>query len=846
MKSNTISQRVTIATLIILSIFGVLSITVAYTITVRHSKKELVETASELLSSLELALIEPMWQIDELTIINIGDSYRKKDEISDLGVYTHQQVPYYGPPKESLLKNIPEQSLCRTQKVIRDGIDLGEIVLIMNSEQQRVTRREVFIPVTIIMGVMTLLLSIISGVIFQRLLTKPIVQISDLFVGLAYGITMPEHSITIFGEFKPLYTTINNMRNQLDQQITSLDAAKQRYRRLLDNLTSCFLFRYDKTGTFTYVSASVTSVIGYTKKEFIRNRFSAFTTPNEVNAILQESIDKAVTGTPTDTYEIEVLHKDGTKRWLEINETSVKSEENGTVSVEGLAYDITARKEAELQIRKINQELEERVHARTIDLEELNNRLTLLKNDAIKANKAKSQFLANMSHELRTPLNAILGFSQLLQKNPTMSREQYEHVDIINRSGNHLLSLINDVLEVSKIEAGQLHLKPCAFDLHQLLRDLEMMFAAPVHEKGILLKFSQGKHLPQFIISDENKIRQILINLIGNAVKFTNSGSIEVNVTSQKVLVQQDGKGDRILRISVKDSGCGIPQEDMERIFTPFEQSSAGENMEGSTGLGLAISAEYAKLMCGTLKVKQNSDTGSTFTFILPVKIAKKSEIRSCEHKTVIGYSGDYRFEILIVDDNYLNRRVLRIVLERAGFTVREAVNGIDALKSVETALPDLILMDMLMPVMDGYEATRELRKKYAELPIIALTATVLDTQREEILASGCSTIVAKPYKEYELFDVIQGILPISFNFREESEESQEIPVLSKEELKKRAAAIPNGHAGAVLEAVVSGKTERIESAIEEICRVDKTVGTYLKELEKQFRYDEILDLLQG
>lgn len=844
MSKNTISKRVTMATLIILCVFGLFSLTVAYVITTYQSRKTEINTANELISSLKLALVEPMWQLDEISIINIGNSYLKKQEISHLGFYNHRDNPYFGVSKDSLLKNISSGTLYRSADILKEDIRLGEIIIIMNSEQQRAARKRIFIPVVIAMGVMTLLLSVLSGLIFQKLLTKPIIQISDLFVGLAYGISIPEHSITIFSEFEPLHTTINNMRTQLNQQITSLEMAQKKYRRLLDNLTSCFLFRYDKKEAFTYVSASVNSVLGYSKREVMKNKLTSYLTSNQINEALKQNIKLTLLGEPTDPYEIEVLHKDGTKRWLEINEVSVKSKDDETVAVEGVAYDITTRKEADIQIKKINQELEERVRDRTMDLEDLNKRLTVLKNDAIRANKAKSQFLANMSHELRTPLNAILGFSQLLQKKPTTNPEQREHIEIINRSGTHLLYLINDVLEVSKIEAGQIDVKNHPFDLELLLHDLEMMFTMPANEKGINLLLNTNSHLPQYIISDENKVRQILINLIGNAIKFTDTGSIEIFATSQKVLVHHE-KGDRIIKITVKDTGCGIPNEDLERIFTPFEQSKAGENMEGSTGLGLAISAEYAKLINGTLRVKQNRDKGSIFTLIFTVNLAKKEDaLQHISNRQIINYAGKKDVTILVVDDNDLNRKLLRILLDNTGFIVREAENGIKALESVESVMPDLVFMDMRMPIMNGYEATTKLREKYPQLPIVALTASVLDTQSKEMIDAGCNGIVNKPFKEQDIFSAIKKSILLDYNYLEEAK--PETVKLTTEELNERASLLPQNYSKELIDAIISGKKDLIATSISTICKNDTALGEHLSDLEKLFKYDEIINLFQG
>ena len=371
------------------------------------------------------------------------------------------------------------------------------------------------------------------------------------------------------------------------------------------------------------------------------------------------------------------------------------------------------------------------------NLQTTNFELLQAKETAETANQAKSIFLANISHELRTPLHVILGFSQLMERDPTITSEHREPVKIINRSGEHLLALINDVLEMSKIEAGRITLNEESIDLYQLLQNVAQMMQIRAESKNLQFILEYEPHLPRFIIIDAGKLRQILINLIGNAIKFTEEGGVSLRIQAHEQQATTTSQIKYDLVVEVEDSGIGIATSYQETIFKAFVQVGHYQLSSQGTGLGLPITRHYIRLMGGDIHVISQINEGSVFKFHLPITLADKSQI-----KTPINYQrvmklapGQMIPRILVVEDNQESRLLLKKFLLEAGFKVQEAINGEEAIQVFQQWHPDLIWMDMRMPVMDGYTATQRIKALPSgkKTIIIALTASAFETQRQEI-----------------------------------------------------------------------------------------------------------------
>lgn len=475
------------------------------------------------------------------------------------------------------------------------------------------------------------------------------------------------------------------------------------------------------------------------------------------------------------------------------------------------------------------------------------------------ANRAKSQFLAKMSHELRTPLNAILGFAQVMTRSSDLPTEFREYLSIINRSGEHLLELINDVLEMSRIEAGQIVLTRQSFNLHQLLQSLQEMFALKAAQKGLSLGFEEEQGIPRYVCGDEAKLRQILINLISNAIKFTTQGSVVVQISTASPPTSTSGCicyppatlscHALSLVVVVKDTGCGIEDEHWESIFEAFMQTEPGRNAEG-TGLGLCISRQFARLMGGDITVQSKVNQGSTFTCKIVLHQLQTMDVLEAESKHfVIGLEpGQPTYRILVAEDVFENRQLLVAILKPIGFEVRTVENGAEAVTQWQAWQPHLILMDIQMPVMDGYEATRQIRSQERltqrqPIPIIALTAYAFETECTASLEAGCNEHITKPFNETALFESVSRHLGVYYRYQEQSPKySQPIQkILTPEDLQ----VMPIGWREQVYDAAMALWEEKLHQLIVQIPNSEQHLIEILTSLVDNFQFEEIVTLIQ-
>ncbi|PKL16732.1 MAG: hypothetical protein CVV49_14530 [Spirochaetae bacterium HGW-Spirochaetae-5] len=500
--------------------------------------------------------------------------------------------------------------------------------------------------------------------------------------------------------------------------------------------------------------------------------------------------------------------------------------------------------------------LEQKVRERTIELDGVNknlqkeidirkkieDELLAAKLEAEHASSAKGTFLASMSHEIRTPLNAILGYSQILLRQKTLAPESRREIEIINSSGEHLLDLINEILDMSKIEAGKIEIINETFNLNMVMKQIENLFSAKTEKKGIDFIVETDDDIPDYIITDKSKLKQILINLTGNAVKFTDKGSVKV-----KVSISSDNP--EILIFTVTDTGKGIEKEHLESIFAPFEQTIEGRD-RGGTGLGLSISRKYANLMGGDISLISKPGIGSSFTLSTPFK---KSDVEIIDEidsdRKDIGIQSRITPRILIVDDREVNRDILVRMLEPLGFEVNEASGGIEALTIIKSWKPDLVLLDLIMPDLDGREVIKVIKADplLKNLKIIVITASVLDIAREEILNLGADAFIRKPFRGTVVLNEIRDTFGLEYIYDETSQNKIQTPLfVTGPELKKMLQLIPSEVREYLKNSLITGDLEEVNNSIKEISGIDPKLAKQIGFIIDDFEFNSMIEILNS
>jgi PAS domain S-box-containing protein len=518
----------------------------------------------------------------------------------------------------------------------------------------------------------------------------------------------------------------------------ALEESVKYFRIIVEAMPVPVLISRVASGEIIYANAMANSwtallrenLIGYNVSQFYDNRSHRETLLAARSQ--QEQINN---------YELRLKRIDGTPVWAKVSLRLLTF--NDEACLLSAIHDITERKQAEELLEEYNQMLEEQVEQRTAELGQAIAEAEEARALAEEASKAKGTFLANMSHELRTPLNAILGFAQVMTRSQTLSRQNKEYLQIMSRSGEHLLTLINNILDISKIEAGKTTLNEKNFDLYRLLDDLENMFHLRAKDKHLQLIFERALDLTQYVRTDDIKLRQVLINLLNNALKFTQQGSVSLRVASKEI--EDD---DSYLSFEVQDTGVGIAPEELDQLFEAFMQTQSGQQAGEGTGLGLPISRKLVQLMGGKMSVDSQVLSGTTFKFNIKLTKIESNQFESePPNRRVMALAPEQpRYRLLIVDDKWTNRYLLLTMLRPLDFSVREASNGQEAVEIWEEWQPHLIWMDIRMARMDGCEATKRIKAAQKGMPfdnelisskVIALTASSLE-EEQAVLEAGC------------------------------------------------------------------------------------------------------------
>jgi PAS domain S-box-containing protein len=597
------------------------------------------------------------------------------------------------------------------------------------------------------------------------------------------------------------------------------------------------IYLNDLKGNFIDGNKMTEMLTGYPRQKLIGKSFlTAGLLPTDQVSKAAVLLAKNLAGKPSGPDELTLRRKDGTLVPLEISTYPVKVK--GKTITLGIARDISVRRRMEGEQSRLREKLETLVKERTRELE-------AARQSADAANRAKSAFLAHMSHEIRTPMNAIMGFSQLMQRDDTLAPQQRQHLDIINRSGEHLLALITDILEMSKIEAGRTTLNSTTFNLLALLEDLEVMFRMRTDAKKLTIAVEGLSAIPRYVEGDEGKLRQIFINLLGNAVKFTETGGIVLRIRTCR-----EEAGRVRLEAEVEDTGPGIPEDEQKDLFKPFQQTLNGRLMRAGTGLGLAICKEFVKVMGGEITVDSRPGKGSLFRFHI---LMGKGEVgfagKNPESRRVKRLKpGQPACRVLIADDEDLNGAFLSKLLGEVGFETRQVTNGKDAIEEFQAWRPHLILMDLQMPNMDGCEAARRIRAADGgtEVKIVSVSASAFEENRRQALEAGADDFLTKPFREVTLFDKIKRLLGVEYELsggakpeRDEARAAGQSAVTAK-----AVGALPKAFIKRMREAVIQADYDKIMGLIDGIDRRRAPVAEGLRGLVERFEYNTLLGLL--
>jgi PAS domain S-box-containing protein len=658
--------------------------------------------------------------------------------------------------------------------------------------------------ITILASLMTILVTLASGAYLARSIAYPVTRLAEAVSRVKHGEWDTQIDVGSGDEVGLLARGFQSMLQELRRSKTYVED-------ILHSMADSLVV-VDREGKIRTANPATYSLLGHAAGTLLGEPIGRITSGIELLEASKLGGEESSSG-----IEIEYVAQDGRKIPVL---ASVARMGDHSDSVICMAQDLRERKQAE--------------HER------------LAKDAAESANRAKSAFLANMSHEIRTPLNAIMGYSQLMLRDSQLGPGAKENLNIINRSGVHLLALINDILDMSKIEAGHVGLNPAPFNMLDLVKDLEIMFRLRAETKGLNLEVLISPDCRRSIQADEGKLRQVLVNLLGNAIKFTERGSIRLRMS----MTQREDEQLWLTGL-VEDTGLGIAADEQTGLFRPFAQSQSGRNLQGGTGLGLAISRQFIRLMGGELSLVSEVGKGSMFHFEVPVGPADDGFVSEhLQARRVTGLQSTQPApRVLVVDDEPNNRGWLTRLLKIIGFPVREAEDGAVAIRLWQEWKPDLILMDVRMPVIDGLEATRRIRQEPGgtDTVIIALTASAMHEDRSVIMQNGANDFLSKPCQEDELLEKMQTHLKLGYLYdHTEAPRNDSVAARGSDPKSAPMQELPPELVGDLQLAIRNGEKDRLDQLIEQVGERNVVISRALKNLADSYDYDALTHLLEG
>lgn len=769
---RSITRRLAATLVATVLIVSAIAVAAMHYVVSQAATRALEQKADETLAYLVGTLAIPLWTVDDDGIKTIGLAVSRDESIVRLIIRNRSGAVLYSIDKDEGGGRI-NRSAPIFHKQGNQENRAGDVAVSLTQAIYKESNRQLLLFSTGIIFLILISVVIVAVVFIRISLREPLKSLNEIANRFASGTYDASGYAVPYVEFQPFGTALDRMASKITGQIGMIREAEARYRNLFENALEG-IYQVSVEGRFLHANPALAKILGYGSLDEFEARM--VDCPNQLY-LHSEDRDKmlallleqgAVTG-----YEVQFHRRDGQVIWVSISARMVRDDAGLPLFIEGFLTDISEHKRAEEEIHKLNQELEQRVADRTAQLELANKELETFAYAAETANQAKSTFLANMSHELRTPLNGILGYAQILLRDKALNEHVLSGLNVIQKSGEHLLTLINDILDFAKIEAGKLELYLTDIQFGAFLRAIAEMIEVKAAQKGLDFRCELAPGLPPRVRADERRLRQVLLNLLSNAVKFTDHGTVRLCVS-----MPESGR----FRFEVRDTGVGIGADQLEAIFKPFEQTGDLQRRAGGTGLGLAISRQLLTLMGSDVWVESRVGEGSTFWFelTLPVIVSK---IETAIVPDVAGYQGASK-KILVVDDVAENRAVAVGMLDQLGFEMIEAASGADGLKKAQALRPDLILMDLVMPGMDGLEATRRLRAlpDFNDVPIIVLSASASADDRQQSLQSGANAFLPKPVEYERLLEQIASLLRLDLIFAQ--------PVAMPLSMNKSSAAL--------------------------------------------------------
>ncbi len=830
----SIANRLTVSLIVTVVLAAMVAIGFYYIRASYKARVRLEEKADEYIGFLAQSLEVPLWTYQESTIKGISRFFVKNELVTGLKIIDSHGIVLFEMEKSPIAPAVK-----REKKIFYNHkIYAGKVFLTLSGAYyQRYNRRLLEWSLLFLLIVLSVI-SLVAGLLFRLLLARPLGRLHQIVNAYTQGRYDSPPPMVPYAEFQPVVALLQTMGAQITAQIKALQAAEQRYRSIFENAMEG-IFQSTPQGGVIQANPALVSLLGYESLEEMVETVRDIGRQNYVNpADRQWLVRQLEENGEVQGFETRMYRRDGSVIWVSLSARAIRNASGNMAYFEGSLLDITERKQNEALKERQREELEARVEARTAQLR-------AAKEEAEAANQAKSEFLANMSHELRTPLNAILGFSQLLCRARALDPEQRESLEIIWRSGEHLLGLINQVLEFSKIEAGKAELNFQDLDLVRMLTDLEEMFGLRAADKGLALRLETDPELCRYVRTDGLRLRQVLINLLGNAVKFTQAGEVVLHARSE-----QGDAGALTLHFAITDSGPGIGPEERDALFEAFTQTRAGRTVSEGTGLGLAISQKFVMMMGGQIAVHSQLGEGSCFSFSVQ---AEKSQARALAQPEKLPpilslEPGQPRYRLLVVDDKPDNRYLLIKMLSPLGLAFEEAANGQEAVHLYKSWNPHLIWMDLRMPVMDGYEATRQIRALCPENGpvIIAVSAYAFAREHQAAREAGVDEILIKPFDANTLFRLLRRHLGLRYVF---DEENAPPPLECPSDASLPAEAldrIPGHWLEQLKSAARRADMAEVDALIAAISKEDASVGACLEKAAREFDYFKILALIQA